>query len=302
MKNLFNEKSLIMVFLLLNICAISIILILNTRTVKLNSFTFDSDKKQYAFSALPNEVTRTISVGSRAYIIYDSVTRSVVFGKNEKLRFAPASSAKIMSALVALEYYDLDQVLIAQNVDSIEGSKMKLIEGEQIIVRNLLYGMMLPSGNDAAMVLAQRYPGGVEGFVEAMNRKARGLQMTNTKFVDPDGFDDANYTTAFDLARLGAYAMNNSAFKTIVGTKQITVYDITGNVSHDLRNLNELLGIDNINGIKTGFTNEAGGVLVTSIEKNSRRYIIVVLNSADRFADTKNVVESLLEKIQLFFY
>lgn len=303
MKNLFNEKSLIIVFLLLNVCVLSVSLILNTKTSNLNSFNLGNvSERKYAFSSLPDEVSRAISVESRASIIYDSVSRSVVYGRNEKLRFAPASTVKIMSALIALEYYDLDQVLIVQNVDSVEGSKMKLVEGEQITVRNLLYGMMLPSGNDAAMVLAQRYPGGIAGFVTAMNRKARDLQMTNTKFVDPDGYDDANHTTAFDLARLGSYAMDNSTFKTIVGTKQITVFDITGNIAHDLNNLNELLGIDNINGIKTGFTNEAGGVLVSSIEKDSRRYIIVVLNSSDRFADTKNVAESLLREVRLFLY
>jgi len=301
MKKLFNEKSLIIIFLLLNLCAISVAIILTSRIILLEPANIAESRSRISVSTLP-EFAKLVNVNSRAFIIYDSVSRSVVTGKNEHLRFAPASTAKIVSAVVALEYYGLDHVLTASGVDAFEGSKMKLAEGEQITVRNLLYGMMLPSGNDAARVLANNYPGGFKEFVNAMNEKARQLQMINTKFVDPDGYDDANFTTAYDLARVGSYAMNNPTFRKIVGTKQITVADISGKYVHELYNLNELLGVDNITGIKTGFTDEAGGVLVTSVEQGNRRYIVVVLNSVDRFADTVSVVEGALQKIKLFSY
>lgn len=309
MKNLPNVKFLIFLFLLLNICVFSVIFLLYSLTSELKIAQISEINQSYSFPSLAKEISEKINVGSKAFIIYDPATRAVLLGKNEKLRFTPASTVKIMTATIVLEHYDLNRILTAKNIDLFEGSTMKLVEGEQITVRSLLYGMMLPSGNDAARVLAQNFlpegrqgPGGEAAFVAAMNKKTQDLQMVNTRFVDPDGYDDANYTTAYDLARLAAYAMENSTFSKIVATEEIIVTDISGEIIHDLKNLNELLGSNNITGIKTGFTDEAGGVLVTSIEKDNRRYIVVVLNSQNRFSDTKSVVEETLQKIRLLFY
>ena len=248
------------------------------------------------------ESIKSLNVAAKAYIIYDTASRSVIAGKNEYLRFAPASSAKIMAAIIVLDKYNLDDILVANNVDSVVGSRMYLREGEMISVRNLLYGMMLPSGNDAAFLLAQNYPGGVSFFVDAMNQKAKTLSMNNTKFFDPDGYDDQNFTTAFDLSRLAAYAMQNPTFAKIVGTKETTVTDSSGRIIHQLANLNELLGANGVTGVKTGFTDEAGGVLVTSIKNGKKTYVVVVLGSQDRFGDTQNIIKNAINNLHLILY
>lgn len=243
-----------------------------------------------------------LNVLSKAYIIYDPTERVIVAGKNQFLRFSPASTAKIMAATIVLENYSTGDIIAANNMNKVEGSKMNLVEGERMSVGNLLYGMMLPSGNDAAYTLAENFNGGFDNFVAMMNQKAQELNLSNTKFYDSDGYDDKNYTTAFDLARLGAYAMQNPQFSKIVGTKQIVVADVTGEIKHNLINLNELLKIPGVNGIKTGFTNEAGGVLVTSVKHNDKNYIIVVLNTPDRFGDTENLIKSAIQKLKLIAY
>lgn len=252
---------------------------------------------------------KDIHVNSKAFVIYDPTTRVVIAGKNEHLRFAPASAAKVMTALLVLEEYDLKQALIAQGLEAVEGSTMKLQEQESITVENLLYGLMLPSANDAAHVLANNYPpageagsGGTPAFVAAMNKKADALKLENTKFFDPSGYSNSNYTTAFDLARLGAYAARHAKLREIVSTKEKIVSDTTGKITHELSNLNELLGLAGVNGIKTGFTEEAQGVLISSLESDNKAYIIVVLNSPDRFGDTKDIIINAIRNINLISY
>ena len=292
-----DQKILIPVLLFVNIFLFAAVILIHAGINKISTQTISGLDDTYSIPYLPRQVSDQIKVGSRAYIIYDSKSRAAIIGKNEKLRFAPASSVKIMTAIIALEYYDPEQVLTAENLNVVEGSKMKLVEGEKITVINLLYGLMLPSGNDAAYVLAQNFPGGMEAYVKKMNEKAKELDLQNTKFIDPAGYDDNNYTTAYDLARLGAYALKNPQLAKIVSTKSISVTDVSGQIIHQLVNLNELLGIEGITGIKTGFTDEAGGVLVTSYGRGDRTYIIVVLNSSDRFADTKNVIQEAILRI-----
>ncbi len=248
-----------------------------------------------------NKSVRDLNVNSKAFIIYDTDGRIVVAGKNENLRFAPASTAKIMTAILTIENYPLNKIITAQGVDSVEGSKMNLVNGESISVENLLYGLMLPSGNDAAYVLAKEQ-GGQDAFVEKMNNKARQLGLLNTKFFDPAGYSDDNYTTAFDMARLATYAMKNPKFAKIVGTKEYIATDITGNIVHNLENLNELLGRNGVNGVKTGFTDEAGEVLVTSVINNKTHYIVVVLDSKDRFGDTSNILKNAISNLNLVSY
>lgn len=241
----------------------------------------------------------SINASAEAYVVFDSSSRTAVAGKNQSLRFSPASTAKVMSAIVALEHYDLDQYLVVPtSVYTVLGSKMNLVAGEEVTVRNLLYGMMLPSGNDAAYVLAYHFPGGIDGFVTAMNKKAKELLLVNTHFEDPSGYEDGNYTTATELARLGAYAMQNPEFATIVRTKYAEVLNRFGTHTFYLSNLNELLAYDNVLGIKTGFTNEAGGVLLTAVKTDETLFIVTVLKSQDRFYDTKDLMDFINEKIE----
>lgn len=239
-----------------------------------------------------------INASASAYLVYDISSRSIVAGKNENLRFSPASTAKIMTALLSLEHYNLDDYVIVPNLTGVQGSKMDLYQGEEIRIIDLLYGLMLPSGNDAAYTLSYYYPGGREGFVSAMNKKAQDLQMVNTYFADPAGYEDTNYTTATELARLAATAMENKTFAQIVRTRQIYVYDRTLTAVHNLRNINELLKYDEVVGIKTGFTNEAQGVLVTAIKQDGKTLIVVVLKSPDRFYDTQTLMEFIREKVR----
>lgn len=295
-------KPFIFVFLIFDILLFASITCLFFLTV--NNLTAIVKEKNINISSYPYllKLSSDLNVSSKALIVYDPEARVVVMGKNENLRFAPASSAKIMSAIVATEYYPLGKILKAYNLNQVEGSRMGLFEGEEISVENLLYGMMLPSGNDAAYVLAENFNGKMDGFVNAMNRKVKELRLENTKFFDPAGYSDDNYTSAIDLAKIGAYAIKNIEIKKIVGTAAINVSDSKRLVAHRLENLNELLGIDGINGIKTGFTEEAGGVLVTSVVKNNKTYIIVVLKSEDRFYDTKELILKVVKSISLINY
>lgn len=298
----FHKSSWIIVLLLGNICVAAFIIFILVKTQQAR--VYKTSDTSYLFSFLPDSISKQINLGSRAFIIYDTGARSIVAGKNDKFRFAPASSAKIMAATIILQNFPLDQVITAQNLNQLgpDSSKMGLFEGEQMTAENLLYGMMLPSGNDAAFVLAQNFPGGVNGFVEKMNQKALELGLSNTHFYDPDGYDDRNYTTAYDLARLGAYSMKNPTFAKIVGTRYRLEYDATGKIPHQLSNLNVLLGKNGVNGIKTGFSNEAGGVLVTSINSGDKNYVVVVLGSTDRFLDTENVLQNGVSKIRNYSY
>lgn len=236
---------------------------------------------------------------SKALVIYDATNKNVLLSKNENLRFSPASTAKIMAALVSLEHYADDDVLTyTYQLVNADSSKMGLYVGESMAFKNLLYGMMLPSGNDAARLLAVNYPGGESAFVKRMNEKAEEIGLKNTQFVDPAGYADENYSSGYDLAILGAYALKNNELANVVKTKEMTVVDITGNIPHKLKNLNELLAIPGVNGIKTGFTNEAEGVLVSAFLHNDTQYIIVVLRSKDRFSDTRDLISGIIEDLR----
>jgi D-alanyl-D-alanine carboxypeptidase len=296
-----SSVSIFAFFLFVNLVLLAAILYLGVLTQD-NFISNITRDLRIVYMPLLNKDVRDIHVNSKAFIIYDPDARVIIAGKNEHFRFSPASSAKIMTAIIILEEYKLDQVLTASGVDQIEGSEMKLEEGEAMTVENLLFGLMLPSGNDAAYVMAANYNGGVNKFIERMNDTAKTLKLENTKFVDPSGYSDNNYTTAFDLARLASYALKNDKFREIVSTKNKTVSDVTGSITHDLNNLNELLGVEGVTGIKTGFTEEAGGVLVSSIEREGKTYVVVVLNSPDRFQDTKNIIINALKNISLVSY
>ena len=287
----------IVILLLLNICASIVVIIYLQR---INSYTLPISKSKYQkilSVPLPSDLS-SINASAEAYVVFDTTTRTVIAGKNQNLRFSPASTAKVMTALIALEHYNIEDFLtVPPTVYSVVGSKMHLVPGEQISVRNLLYGLMLPSGNDAAHTLAYYYPNGISGFVKKMNEKAKVLRLTNTYFVDPAGYDDGNYTTGGELARLGGKAMENDEFKKIVRTKYIEVSNRENTHTFYLSNLNELLIYDNVLGIKTGFTNEAGGVLLTAIWENNTLFIVTVLKSEDRFLDTKDLMDFIMEKV-----
>ncbi|MEN9406812.1 MAG: hypothetical protein RLZZ455_28 [Candidatus Parcubacteria bacterium] len=238
-------------------------------------------------------------VTAQSAIIIDNKTKRELFVKNPTLRLSTASTAKIMTALVALDYYEMDAVLTVMG-DGYEGTVVGLQKGEQLYFKDILYAMMLPSGNDAAYTIAENYPGGVQAFVEQMNQKARSFHLQNTHFADPAGLeDDASFTTVSDLALLCSEAMKDTRFSAIVSTKEKVFSTVAGNV-YDVFNINKLLGVDGVIGIKTGQTTGAGGVLTTAKVEDGRLYIIVVMQSSDRFGDTQSLLNLLSNNITYF--
>lgn len=230
---------------------------------------------------------------SESAIIMDEDSHVILYSKNPTLRFSMASTTKIMTALVALGHYKSQDVLTIYS-DDIEGAEVGFITGQQVYFLDVLYGMMLPSGNDAAYAIAENYPGGVEVFVKKMNDKAKELQLRSTHYADPAGLnDDQNYTTAHDLARLTAVALKNPTFREVTGTRNRVITTVDGQRTYTLSNLNRLLGSYGVTGVKTGFTQGAGGVLVTAKEENGKRFIIAVIKSEDRFLDTITLLRYL---------
>ena len=235
-----------------------------------------------------------------AMVVMDLPSAVVLTAKNENLWLLPASTVKMMTALVALEHYRLNDVLQVGKVSNF-GQDMKLMEGEKMTVINLLYGLLVSSANDAALVLAQNYPGGERVFVAKMNQKARELHLRNTYFANPTGLDvdeqdkplaDFSYTTALDLAHLAAEALKNETFRRIVATPRITVTDVSGRIKHQFTDTNQLLGIlPGVEGVKTGWTDRAGECLVTLVGRNGKELIIVVLGSQDRFGETAKLIK-----------
>lgn len=230
-------------------------------------------------------------ISAESAIVIDVASQVVLYAKREDIRFPSASTTKIMTALVAMDYFSPNDIITVPAF-SVEGAVMKLVPEEQISFEGLLYGLLLASGNDAAETIARQSPLGRQGFIAKMNEKARALHLTNTFFEDPTGLSIANYTSAIDLARLATLALKNETLRLIVSTKTKTVSDLTGQHTHELENLNKLLGVvEGVMGLKTGFTQEAGQVLVTAVSRNGHTIVTVVLRSEDRFADSRELLE-----------
>lgn len=225
-------------------------------------------------------------------LVMDIDSGVVLYEKNANLQVYPASTTKIMTGLVTLENYPLSQYLRV-NSGKVDGTVVNLVEGEELTVENLLYGLLVASGNDAAQVLAENYYGGVLGFVSAMNEKARQLGLKNTHFTNPMGYDqDGHLTTAGDLARLAVYALKNKEFSRIVSTANAQIADSDGKNYHLLKNTNLLVGkIDGVKGVKTGLTQKAGECLITLVERDNRRILVVLLGSGDRFGETEKIID-----------
>ncbi|HHV96509.1 MAG TPA: D-alanyl-D-alanine carboxypeptidase [Clostridiaceae bacterium] len=218
-------------------------------------------------------------INAAAAIVMDMESGRILYEKNAYRRMPIASTTKIMTAILAIELGNLEDIVtVSKRASSIGGSVINLRTGEEIKLKDLLYGLMLRSGNDAAIAIAEHIGGSVENFVEMMNYKAKLLGARNTNFVTPHGLDrEGHYSTAYDLAVITRYALQNPVFSQIVGTKNI----IAG--SRNLYNTNEMLDLyPGADGVKTGYTGQAGRCLVTSATRNGQRYISVVLNCPTR--------------------
>lgn len=231
-------------------------------------------------------------INAAAAIIYDPRSSVVLFDKNADIPLPPASTTKIVTAMIVLQNYQLEEAIQVDGVKT-DGQKMKLIEGEQISIKSLLDGLLIFSANDAAEILAGNFSGGRRRFIEAMNKIAADLHLSNTHFTNPSGlFEDNHFSTVRDLAKIAIYAMKNPILARVVGTKEKTVTSLDGNIVHKLTNLNALLwDVPGVLGIKTGKTDEGGEALVTFVERDGNQLIIVVLGSVDRFGDTRELID-----------
>ncbi len=228
------------------------------------------------------------AVSAKSCILLDATTGRVLYEKDADTRRLIASTTKIMTALVICEQTNvLDRVKIPKEAVGIEGSSMYLKEGEVLTVQELLYGLMLHSGNDAAVALAIYCGGTVEGFAELMNDKARRLEMEDTHFVNPNGLDSPDhYSTARDMAKLAAYAMQNPIFRKTVSTKTMKAGD------RYLRNHNKLLWqVEGADGVKTGYTKAAGRILVSSAMRQGRRLVAVTMHDPNDWQDHASLLE-----------
>ena len=236
------------------------------------------------------------AVSARNAILLDGQTGRVLYEKQADQQGLIASTTKIMTALVVCEQTNvLDRVRIPQEAVGIEGSSMYLKAGEVLTVQELLYGLMLHSGNDAAVALAIYCGGTVEGFAELMNDKAHRLGLKNTHFVNPNGLDSpGHYSCARDMAVLAAYAMENPLFAQTVSTKTVTAG------GRSLRNHNKLLWLlEGADGVKTGYTKAAGRILVSSCTRQGRRLIAVTMNDGNDWKDHQSLMETGFEKYSL---
>jgi D-alanyl-D-alanine carboxypeptidase (penicillin-binding protein 5/6) len=231
---------------------------------------------------------------SKYAICIERTTGTILFENDAYEKTAMASTTKIMTAIIAIEKGNLnDIVTISKKAAQINGSRLDLRENMQISLKDLLYGLMLRSGNDAAIAIAEYISGSTEEFAVLMNEKAKSLGMNNSHFVTPNGLDDdQHYSTAYDMAVLTNYALNNKVFAEIVGTKKISI-NWNGN-SREISNTNELLGNYNgVYGVKTGFTFGAGRCLISACKRNGLDVIVVVLGANTKKDRTNDSVKIL---------
>ncbi len=240
-------------------------------------------------SSTPPGVPAPPAVSAAAAIIMDWRSGQVLYAKNAYRPRAPASTTKILTAIVVLENASLsEKVVVSRYAASTPGSTMSLSAGQEVTVGELLWGMLLRSGNDACVAAAEHVAGSESAFVALANRRAAELGARKTHFRNPHGISVRNhYTTAFDLALLARYGLTIPAFETIVRTREATLPMDGGEWEMRLRNTNNLLwAFAGADGVKTGTTDAAGKCLVASATRDGRRLLSVVLNSGDRYQDT----------------
>lgn len=224
-------------------------------------------------------------LNSRRYIIFDRLSKRALYGKDIDKETAMASTTKIMTAIIVLENCNnlKEEFTIPEKVSHVQGSTLGLKKDDKITLNDLLYGLLLRSGNDCAVALSIAIAENTENFISLMNKKAKDLGLTKTHFVTPHGLDDPNhYTTPYELALITDYALKNEKFAKIVKTVNYTIQ--INNVPKEIKNTNEVLcnNVEGVYGVKTGFTNNAGRCLVTSVKRNNLDFIIIVLAADSR--------------------
>jgi len=250
----------------------------------------------------------TPEITAVAAVVMEAKTGKIVFAKNPDEKRAPASTTKIMTGVLALEKKReaLDQLVTTSVKAATTGeSSIWLEKGEQLTFNDLLYGLLLNSGNDAAVAISEFVGGSEKGFVKMMNQKARELGAVNTNFINPNGLpNEEHYTTAKDLALIARYALQNPKFAQIVSTKTKAIPWPGHEWNRQLINTNKLLWrLDGANGVKTGYTNAAGHCLVSSAVRDGQQFITVVLGSKNMWDDSSKLLEysfANFERVTIF--
>ena len=256
-----------------------------------------------SFITASSDVIEEPTINSRAAIVYDRTSGAILYGKSENEKRKMASTTKIMTAIVVIENSNLDDIVtVSAKSAGTGGSRLGLHKDDKISVRDLLYGLLLCSGNDAAVALAEHVGGDIGGFATLMNNKCNSLGLSSTHFVTPHGLDnDDHYTTAYELAIITNYALKNKTFCNYVGTKNYTV--LINGKTKNLSNTNELLGnLNGVYGVKTGFTNGANRCLVTAVKRDNMDLICIVLGAdtkKDRTRDSIQLIEYAFQNFEM---
>lgn len=236
-----------------------------------------------------------VNINSPSAVVIDYETGRVLYNKNAEEKRPMASLTKVMTSIMLVESCSLDEMIeVPSTAAWIGGSTVGLKKGDMVSARSLLYGMLLPSGNDCAYTVGEHIGGSIENFAQMMTKKAHEIGAINTSFANPHGLDDSNhYSTAYDMALITRYALNNKYINQAVQTKSENIN--FGSFSKQLNNTNALLrNYEGADGVKTGFTNGANRCLIASATKNNSRYIAVILGANTtkiRFSDAKTILE-----------
>lgn len=242
---------------------------------------------QSVFSAKPAP-----QVSAKNIFIQDRNSKMVLYAKAADDHIYPASTTKMLTAIVARNHYPPDTE-ITVTVAYPEGQDIGLMPGERVSIDNLLYALLVLSANDAAEVLAENYTGGRTAFIAEMNDQAKKLNLRNSNFLNPSGLDQmGHYSSASDLARLADSLMSDDYLRRIVSAENAVVASTNGQIIHPIANVNQLLGkIPGVLGVKTGWTDLAGESLVTLINRDGHEVIISLMGSGDRFTDTQTLID-----------
>lgn len=299
------KNSLILKLLLYSLLTLSFIFYPgHSPFLRTASLDYPAFEKRATLSFNPQPLPQVLTpfsfdLTSQSYLILDLKSFTPIVSYFPTRKMFPASLVKLATAMVSFEHYPLEKKIMVQKVIN-EELKMGLVRGERITVLNLLYGTLVYSANDAAYTLAENYPGGVKNFVRAMNKLAKDLNMNQTVFTNPIGFDNRQqHSTAFDLALLSREFVSNPLLLNMTSTKSITVSDVNFERFHYLSNINELLGeIPHLGGLKTGTTDNAGQNLISFYRIDNRPLLLVILKSEDRFLETRLLIDYLNQNLR----
>ena len=256
----------------------------------------------FAYDKSSIALAESYQTSAKAMCVMETSSKRVLASKNQETKLAMASTTKIMTAITAIESgIELDKLFeISPKAVGVSGTSLYLRKGEKFTLRDLLYGLMLISGNDASVAIGEYVGGSLAKFVDMMNDKAREIGALNSHFDNTHGLDSkTHYTTAYDLALITSYAMSNETFKEIVSTKNTKITNSDGKTRY-LKNKNRLLNsLEGCNGVKTGFTDDAGRCLVTSCQRDGMDIVCVVLNCGPMFEESTQLINKAFENYHL---